>query len=119
MRLSFLLLALALGAAFAEEKPQRAGQRLEAAALEKVAAKHLPNVVRVHSKVISGGLPEGDAGFKELQDLGVKTVISVDGARPDVDLAKKYGLRYVHLPHGYDGIPQSRLEELAKAVRDL
>ncbi len=37
----------------------------------------------------------------------------------DLDAAKKYGLRCVHLPHDYDGIPQSRVKELAKAVRDL
>jgi cytochrome c556 len=28
-------------------------------------------------------------------------------------------LRYVHLPHGYDGIPSDRLLALAKAVREL
>jgi cytochrome c556 len=28
-------------------------------------------------------------------------------------------LRYVHLPHGYDGISAARAAELAKAVRDL
>lgn len=86
---------------------------------EKLAAEHLPNPVRVHEKVISGGLPAGDAAFAELKSLGVKTVISVDGATPDVERAKKYGLRYVHLPHGYDGIGQQRTKELAKAVREL
>jgi protein tyrosine phosphatase (PTP) superfamily phosphohydrolase (DUF442 family) len=75
--------------------------------------------VRVHEKVISGGLPEGDAAFAELKELGVKTVISVDGAKPDVATAEKYGMRYVHLPHSYDGIPANRAKELAKAVRDL
>jgi protein tyrosine phosphatase (PTP) superfamily phosphohydrolase (DUF442 family) len=94
-------------------------QELSQAAPEKVAAEHLPNPWRLHPKVISGGLPEGDAAFKELADLGVKTVISVDGARPDVATAKKHGLRYVHLPHGYDGVPELRAKELAKAVRDL
>src|SRR5262249_40131969 len=54
-----------------------------------------------------------------LQALGVRTVISVDGARPDVAAARKFGLRYVHLPHGYDGISDDRAKELAKAVRDL
>ena len=90
-----------------------------AAKIEKLAAQHLPNPVRVHEKVISGGLPEGDAAFAELKELGVVTVISVDGAKPDVERAKKYGLRYVHLPHGYDGVPEERAKELAKAVRDL
>lgn len=89
------------------------------ARIEKIAAQHLPNPVRVHERVISGGLPEGDAAFAELKELGVKTVISVDGAKPDVERAKKFGLRYVHLPHGYDGVPEERAQELAKAVRDL
>lgn len=89
------------------------------AKIEKITVKHLPNPVRVHEKVISGGLPEGDAAFAELKALGIKTVLSVDGAKPDVKTAEKYGLRYVHLPHGYDGVPEQRAKELAKAVRDL
>jgi protein tyrosine phosphatase (PTP) superfamily phosphohydrolase (DUF442 family) len=86
---------------------------------ERLETVHLPNALRIHAKVISGGQPAGDAGFRELVALGVKTIISVDGAKPDVALAKKHGLRYVHLPHGYDGIPESRVKDLAKAVRDL
>ncbi len=86
---------------------------------EKLAVRFLPNAIRIHEKVISGGQPVGEPAFKELADLGVKTVISVDGATPDVAATKKYGLRYVHLPHGYDGVPENRVKELAKAVRDL
>ncbi|QDT63063.1 protein-tyrosine phosphatase family protein [Calycomorphotria hydatis] len=85
----------------------------------RVDAEHVSNPVRIHDKVISGGLPESEAAFAELRDLGVKTVISVDGMTPDVVTAKKYGLRYVHLPHGYDGVPEERVKELAKAVHDL
>lgn len=92
---------------------------LPRSAPQKIVAKHLPNPWRLHRRVISGGLPAGEAAFQELVDLGVKTVISVDGAKPDGELARKYGLRYVHLPHGYDGIPGQRARELAKAVRDL
>jgi hypothetical protein len=86
---------------------------------EKVDAPHLPNAYRIHPKVISGGLPEGDVAFQELKDLGVKTVIDVDGIKPDIETASRYGMRYVHLPHGYDGIPELRARELAKAVHDL
>ncbi len=85
----------------------------------KIASDHLPNPVRLHERVISGGLPEGDAAFQELAELGVKTIISVDGMTPDVETAARFGLRYVHLPHGYDGVPAQRAKELAKAVRDL
>lgn len=90
-----------------------------AGATVKLESDHLPNPVRIHERVISGGLPEGDAAFEELAGLGIKTVISVDGMTPDVATAARYGLRYVQLPHGYDGIPERRAQELAKAVRDL
>ncbi|MGI8981338.1 MAG: hypothetical protein ACR2FY_19100 [Pirellulaceae bacterium] len=119
MRISLLLLALAACAAFVADEQPAVKSNPQAAVLEKLSAKHLPNALQVHPRVISGGQPEGEAGFAELKGLGIKTVISVDGARPDVELAKKFGLRYVHLPHGYDGIPEERVEELAKAVRDL
>jgi len=85
---------------------------------ERISDERLHNSYRLHERVISGGLPD-EPSFQALKELGVKTVISVDGARPDVALAKKYGMRYVHLPHGYDGIPEVRVKELAKAVRDL
>ncbi|MEZ6191327.1 MAG: cytochrome c [Phycisphaerales bacterium] len=49
----------------------------------------------------------------------MKTIISVDGARPDVEGAAKYKLRYVHLPIGYDAVPRDRGLEIARAVRDL
>lgn len=67
----------------------------------------------------SGSVPEGDAGFDALVGLGVKTVISVDGALPDLARAKARGLRYVHLPIGYDGFDDVRKAELVRAVRDL
>src|SRR5262245_6195509 len=86
---------------------------------QRIESDLLPNAYRVADKVISGGQPAGEAAFAKLKELGVRTIISVDGARPDVELAKKYGLRYVHLPHGYDGVPDERAKELAKAVRDL
>ena len=79
----------------------------------------LPNAYAIHEKVISGGEPHGEDAFAALAELGVKTVISVDGAKPEVALAKKHGMRYVHLPHSYDGVPEGCAWELAKAVRDL
>lgn len=103
----------------AEPQPTDAPAETPIAAPQKLAVEHLPNAYQVHAKVISGGLPEGDAAFEELKSLGVKTIITVDGAKPDVETAKKFGMRYVHLPHGYDGVPEDRVKELAKAVRDL
>src|SRR5687768_8269328 len=57
----------------------------------------LHNVYRITDKLYSGSGPEGDAGFGSLRDFGVTTVASVDGARPDVEAARRRGLRYFHL----------------------
>ena len=79
----------------------------------------LHNVVAYHEGFWSGGVPEGKAGFEQLRSMGVKTIISVDGAVPDLELAKSMGMRYVHLPIGYDGFDDARKAELVRAVRDL
>ena len=79
----------------------------------------LPNGFRLSERLLSGGSPDGDAGFAALAKLGVKTIISVDGARPEVETARKHGLRYVHLPVGYDGVSHDRIVELTKAGKSL
>ena len=94
----------------------RAGR---ARAAEVVQSSNLHNVFAVTTNIVSGSSPDSEAGFAELARRGVKTVLSVDGAKPDVETAKKYGLKYVHLPFGYDGIPTSRAVELAKAAQTL
>jgi len=73
----------------------------------------------VTGKVISGAQPEGDKSFQLLQELGVKTIISVDGAKPDAERAKKYGMRYVHLPITYGGVSEEDGKAIAKAIADM
>jgi protein tyrosine phosphatase (PTP) superfamily phosphohydrolase (DUF442 family) len=77
------------------------------------------NVFRVSDRLYSGSSPDGDEGFAALERLGVKTIISVDGAKPDVEAARRHGLTYAHLPFGYDGIPRDRVIALAKAATEL
>ncbi len=79
----------------------------------------LRNVVAFNRELISGSVPEGAAGFESLVALGIKTIISVDGATPDLARAGAVGLRIVHLPIGYDGFDDARKAELVRAVRDL
>lgn len=86
---------------------------------EPIEKPGLHNVYRMADWLISGSVPEGQAGFRSLKELGIKTVITVDGAKPDVALAKEHGMRYVHIPIGYDGIPRDKLLQLAKAAKDL
>jgi hypothetical protein len=45
-------------------------------------------------------------------------VISVDGAEPDIAAAEAAGLKYVHLPIGYDAVPRSRIVELVTGIRE-
>jgi protein tyrosine phosphatase (PTP) superfamily phosphohydrolase (DUF442 family) len=85
----------------------------------KVEITGLDNVICVTTNLYSGSAPEDEASFKALAKLGIKTVISVDGARPDAEMARKFGLRYVHIPVGYDGISQEQALRLAKAATDL
>jgi protein tyrosine phosphatase (PTP) superfamily phosphohydrolase (DUF442 family) len=96
-----------------------AGCRQSSSASAKVEAKGLHNVYRITDKLISGSSPEGDEGFRSLKELGIKTIISIYGARPDLDHARKYGLRYVHLPTESDELSRLQILRLAKAVRDL
>lgn len=89
------------------------------ARLQKLECEGLPNLIQVNELVYSGGLPEGESAFEKLKTLGIKTIISVDGAKPDVEMAEKFGMRYVHLPHGYDSVPFQRSSEIAKAIKTL
>lgn len=82
----------------------------------EIAGVH--NAFRVTDKIYSGSQPEGDAAFAALAKLGVKTIISVDGGKPDVEAGRKHGLKYIHLPYGYDGVPTNRVVELAKAAAE-
>lgn len=82
-------------------------------------APGLHNLFALGTNYYSGGAPEGEEGFASLAKLGVKTIITVDGATPEVAAARKFGIRYVHLPHGYDGIGIHTQLMLAKAGREL
>jgi hypothetical protein len=79
----------------------------------------LHNVFRLSERVFTGSSPEDERSFESLRDLEIRTIISVDGAEPDVEGAASFGLRYVHLPIGYDGVPEDRAIAIAKAIRDL
>ena len=77
----------------------------------------LHNYIRWSKRVGQGAQPEGEVAFKNLKALGYRTVLSVDGSVPEVELAAKYGLRYVHVPIGYDGITKDQALRIVKAMR--
>jgi protein tyrosine phosphatase (PTP) superfamily phosphohydrolase (DUF442 family) len=93
-----------------------AGDSTKLSSIVRLEVPGIRNAFKVSENLFSGSQPEGDKAFEALSKLGVNTIISVDGSKPDVEAARKHGLRYVHLPFGYDGVPTNRVAELAKAV---
>ena len=77
----------------------------------------LHNTVAYWPSLISGSVPDGQEGFDSLQAMGVRTIISVDGAAPAVEEAAARGIRYVHLPIGYNGMDRQRTMEIARAIQ--
>ncbi|MCB9849506.1 MAG: cytochrome c [Phycisphaerales bacterium] len=115
VRIGLTVIVATLACRSAEKKPA------DSAPHPTADAHHAPihNVFDVAPGLISGSAPEGEAGFAALEDRGVRTILSVDGATPEVDAAHRHGMRYVHLPIGYHGIDPPRQLEIARAVRDL
>lgn len=82
-------------------------------------APGLHNVFQLWPNLLSGSVPDHAEGFASLRQLGVRTIISVDAATPDVAAAKASGMRYVHIPVGYHGLSADQQLALAKALHDL
>jgi protein tyrosine phosphatase (PTP) superfamily phosphohydrolase (DUF442 family) len=87
--------------------------------VQALQVRGIENFYRLSERFYSGSAPDGEAGFAELQKRGIKTIISVDGAKPDADTARRFGIRYVHLPIGYDGVPSAQALRLVKAAETL
>lgn len=79
----------------------------------------LHNLLAVTERIYSGAEPVGEEAFESLEKLGVKAIVSVDGARPDVAAARRHGIRYLHIPIGYDGISPEAGAMLARVVREV
>ncbi len=82
-------------------------------------AKAPENFMKVGARIYSGGEPHSESAFEFLAGQGIRTVVSVDGAKPDVEAAKKHGLRYIHIPIGYDGVPEEAERAIARVMRDV
>lgn len=89
------------------------------ATLEPIPSRAIENLFRLAPGLYSGGEPQGEEAFAQLAALGVKSLVSVDGATPDVEAARRQGLRYVHLPLGYQGYSDEACARLARAAEVL
>jgi protein tyrosine phosphatase (PTP) superfamily phosphohydrolase (DUF442 family) len=75
-----------------------------------------PGAVDKQGGLLSGSLPESEADFAHLRQLGIKTIISVDGASPDVAAAARQGLAYIHIPTQYAAVNSNEQLEVARAI---
>jgi len=86
---------------------------------DAAAEKAIHNYTRLSPRLGRGASPDDEAAFAALEAAGFKSIVTVDGATPNVELAKRHGLRYVHIPFGYDGVPLATGLELAKTYLQL
>lgn len=115
MRLFIVLWASVLFAAAQDSQSSPAG-------LQEAVPKELPGLHNVHraTKIVYlGSEPHGEEAFISLKKLGITTIVSVDGATPDVELAKKHGLRYIHIPTGYDGVDEAAAKTLTRVAKEI
>jgi protein tyrosine phosphatase (PTP) superfamily phosphohydrolase (DUF442 family) len=99
--------------------PTRGDDPSPARGPERIAIGSIENTFRLSPRLYSGGDPQGERALRALKELGVRTIVSVDGAPPDVEAARGLGLRYVHLPIGYDGVPREQAVRLVRAIATL
>jgi len=85
---------------------------------ERIDDDQLHNLMRLSPRIFSGSEPASDPAFAKLAELGIQTIVSVDGITPDVETARRHGLRYVHIPIGYDGIEQQARLSITRVMRD-
>jgi protein tyrosine phosphatase (PTP) superfamily phosphohydrolase (DUF442 family) len=120
---AFGVMLLALGLASAATSPRQDARpgpgRAEAEGPERLEIAGVENAFRLSPGLYSGSEPGGPEAFEALAALGIRTIITVDGATPDVEAARAAGLRYVHLPIGYDGVPREQAVRLVRAVTTL
>lgn len=67
-------------------------------------------------RIYSGSEPSTDEHFAELAKRGIQTIVSVDGAEPNLELATKHGMTYIHLPMGYGGMGREQTLKIARAM---
>lgn len=103
-KVSVILASLLLAVAGADESLEQSG---------------LHNVHRGSDKVYLGSEARGEKAFAALRNLGIRTIVSVDGAAPDLVTAKKFGICCIHIPIGYDGIPEDAAKALTRVAREI
>ena len=81
-------------------------------------SSNLENVLLVGDGIYSGSEPVKETDYQWLADQGIQTLVSVDRVPPNVELARQFGLRYVHIPIGYDQMERKQQLAIVRAIRE-
>jgi|MDSW01.2.fsa_nt_gb protein tyrosine phosphatase (PTP) superfamily phosphohydrolase (DUF442 family) len=87
-------------------------------AVSFIENKDVPRLYDLGDGIFSGGTPSSDSGYAFLASLGVKVLVCVDGAKPDVEMAKKYGMKYVHIPIEYSDVTEHDQLSVKRLIKD-
>lgn len=93
-------------------------ERVKLREAKPAAHQGIHNIYALSDSVISGSEPEGEEALVKLREMGVRTILSVDGKVPDHETARKLGIRYVHVPIRYRGITEDEMLAIAKTFRE-
>ena len=85
---------------------------------EHIESEDVHRLLRLTDELYSGAEPKTEEAYAELARLGVKTIVNVDGATPELEMAQKYGLDYIHIPIGYDGITAEQSAAMVRVMRE-
>lgn len=100
-------------------KPQQPPSITVRQGADPVDLPGLHHVAALAPGLYSGGEPDGATGYDTLASMGVRTVVCVDGMPPPADIARSVNIRVVHVPIGYDAVPDRAADAVAKALTEL
>jgi len=98
---------------------QRSEQASQISAPLAIEHEYLARLLQISPDIYSGAQPKTDDAFRSLKELGIKTIVSVDAARPNEEAALAEGMRYIHIPIGYDAIPEAASLAYAQLMREV
>lgn len=75
----------------------------------------IENFYQISPDLYSGGEPYTPEAFALLKKHNIKSILTVDAAAPQVELARRHGIRYIQIPIGYDGIATDTANQIAQA----
>lgn len=88
-------------------------------AIEIADAAGLHNTFRIGDRLYSGSEPATEEDFAALKAAGITTIVSVDGTEPHLEIVQSLGMRYIHIPIGYDQVDEHAVKCMARIAREI